>query len=419
MDRTNTNDRSRHRRDSATQSVVRKFNNARKRSGGDGSIPVMCVIGAEGCLVRDNRAVESWEMGAAESAGPIEGLPHQVCPYTECQVKSFTRHAYSEVKRGRSAEAKISVPCLKHVLDFRVTPLELKQARTSGVALVQIEDLTERRTTEDQLRSKAETLSGELEQRNAQLERLNAALQYEIQEHQRTEAALRNSESESHLLSAQLFSAQEMERKRIASELHDGIGASLGVIRQGLDRALLISREHDCALVESALEAITPQLKRTVNDLRRVAMDLRPSTLDDIGILATLSWFMREFGEANPKVAIEKRIDIKESDVPVALKTVIFRVAQEAFNNIAKHARATRIGLALNRDGGTIELAVRDNGIGFDPARLAAHRDTASGMGLGSMRERVEMSAGRFRIDTTPGQGAQLVATWLHGSAKN
>jgi signal transduction histidine kinase len=278
--------------------------------------------------------------------------------------------------------------------------------------LVTVDDLTRRRTTEDQLRTAAESLSNEVEQRNAQLEQINTALQFEIQGHRRTEAALRSSEAELHLLSAQLFSAQEKERKRIASELHDGIGASLGVIRLGLDQALLISREHDCAPVESALEAITPQIKRIANDLRRVAMELRPSTLDDIGILATLSWFTRDFAGAHPGIAIERRIDLNENEVPLTLKTAIFRVTQEAFNNISKHARATRIDLALSRDGDTIQLEVQDNGAGFDPARLAVHRVSGSGMGLGSMRERIEMSGGRFHIESAAGHGTRLVATW-------
>ena len=141
-------------------------------------------------------------------------------------------------------------------------------------------------------------------------------------------------------------------------------------------------------------------------------MDLRPSLLDDIGILATLSWFTREFGEANPDIAVEKCIDLDEGDVPVNLKTTVFRVTQEAFSNIAKHARATRIDLALRRLDGAIELAVRNNGTGFDTASLAAHRDFGSGMGLGSMRERTAMSGGKFRIDSASGRGTCLVATW-------
>jgi signal transduction histidine kinase len=418
MVRALTDDRLRNRRASAKEVSPRNSKSPALASTDKERLPILCVIGSDGCLVRDNRAIESWEMGAAEGAGPIEGLPHQACPHTDCEVKPFTRSAFSEIRQGRPARARIDVPCLKHELEFRIAPLDLKQANDSGVALVTVEDLTHRRSTEKRLRAAAESLSNELQKRNAQLERLNAALKSEVERHQSTEAALRRSESELHILSAQMFRAQETERKRIASELHDGIGASLGVIRQGLDNALLASRRQDCASVESALEALTPQIKRTVNDLRRVAMDLRPSTLDDIGVLATLSWFTREFAEAHAGISVEKRFDINERDVPANLKTAIFRISQEAFNNISKHARAARIDLVLSHDGDKIQLKVQDNGVGFDPDRSSARTDRGGGMGLGSMRERIEMSGGIFRIHSAPGRGTRLVATWQIAPAK-
>ena len=135
-------------------------------------------------------------------------------------------------------------------------------------------------------------------------------------------------------------------------------------------------------------------------------MDLRPSILDDLGILATLSWFCREFQKIYSHLQVQNQIDIQEQDVPEPLKIVIFRVLQEAMNNIAKHSRGEQVSLALRRINGTVVLTIRDNGIGFDL------KNSRRGLGLSSMKERAELSGGSFTVESSIGKGTLIRASW-------
>jgi signal transduction histidine kinase len=135
-------------------------------------------------------------------------------------------------------------------------------------------------------------------------------------------------------------------------------------------------------------------------------MDLRPSTLDDLGIVATIGWFCREFQKIYSTIHIEKQLDVQENEIAARLKTVIYRILQEAMNNIAKHSKADFMHLFLKKKDGRIELMIRDNGAGFDL------ENSKRGFGLDSMRERTELSGGTFTTESTPGSGTTIWAIW-------
>lgn len=141
-------------------------------------------------------------------------------------------------------------------------------------------------------------------------------------------------------------------------------------------------------------------------------MDLRPSILDDLGILATLSWFCRNFETTYSHIHIEKQIDIQEEEVSVPLKTVIYRISQEGLNNIAKHSRADLVHLSLGKADDRIELTIQDNGLGFDLEKAASVESPRRGLGLTSMRERAELSGGSFAIESVRGKGTTIQAMW-------
>jgi signal transduction histidine kinase len=138
-------------------------------------------------------------------------------------------------------------------------------------------------------------------------------------------------------------------------------------------------------------------------------MDLRPSMLDDLGIVATLEWFCREYQETWPEIELCKVVNIKEADLDDALKVVIFRIMQEALNNISKHARATQVKIALKQRDGKLRLRIRDNGRGFDTEN--AYR-LNTGLGLMSMRERAEVSGAVFDIRSNPDKGTLIEVLW-------
>jgi len=116
--------------------------------------------------------------------------------------------------------------------------------------------------------------------------------------------------------------------------------------------------------------------------------------LDDLGILTTLDWHCKEFQKTFSHIRIEKEIDISENDVPHILKTVIYRISQEALNNIAKHSKADLVTLSLRKTGDPIELTIQDNGQGFNVESLFSMKSYKRGLGLSSMRERTELQGG-------------------------
>ena len=155
-----------------------------------------------------------------------------------------------------------------------------------------------------------------------------------------------------------------------------------------------------------------PMIQETIEEARRVQMDLRPSILDDLGILATLSWLCREFQTTYASIRVEKEIDIEEEAVPSLLKTTIYRVSQDTLNNVAKHGGADFVRLSLRHTGGSIELAIQDNGQGFDLGEALTREGSRRGVGLSSLRERTELSGGSFGVESTQGGGTIVRPRW-------
>jgi len=234
----------------------------------------------------------------------------------------------------------------------------------------------------------------------------------DITEQKLAQLALRQSEEQLRHLSSQLLSAEEKERKRIARELHDGIGQTLTAIKFRVENMLQQMDRGKAKRIPGPLETIIPLVQQSIEESRRIQMDLRPSILDDLGILATLSWFCREFQATYSGISIEKLIDIDEDEVPDSLKTVIYRISQEALNNVAKHSKSDLVHLALRKSDGKIELVIRDNGQGFDLNKTLAREGAQRGLGLTSMRERTELSGGTFAIESVPGQETIIRASW-------
>lgn len=230
------------------------------------------------------------------------------------------------------------------------------------------------------------------------------------------ELALRDSKNRLRLLSDKVISAQEKERQRVAAELHDGIGQTLSAVKFCVETS--IKHLHEAPTVENVqqLESVIPRIQDAIEEVRRISMALRPSILDDIGILATLTWFCRESSRVYTGLRILLQLDAKEEHIPVAIKLVIFRIVQEALNNIIKHSGATVMSITLRRDADALELYIEDNGKGFDPQRTISDSSKAkSGLGLVSMRERAELSGATFVLESAPGKGTTQRVRWPNG----
>ena len=234
----------------------------------------------------------------------------------------------------------------------------------------------------------------------------------DITAQKRAEAELRKSEQDLRELSSKLIEAEENVRRRISRELHDSLGQYLTTIKVGAENAMHQLREDSRTSCVELLKQQVSLIQGAIEEVRRISRDLRPSMLDDLGIVATISWFCREFQAAYPRIRIEKTIDVSEKEIPDDLKIVIYRILQEACNNTAKYGRASHIGIHLSRIEDRIELIIEDNGKGFNLRKILTTESPRKGLGLESMKERTQFSQGSFHVSSRIGKGTKIHSSW-------
>jgi signal transduction histidine kinase len=193
--------------------------------------------------------------------------------------------------------------------------------------------------------------------------------------------------------------AQELERKRLARELHDETGQALASILLGL-KPLESATSGETR--ESVL-ALRELVVSTLQDVRRLAVELRPSALDDLGLVPAIDRLARSFGEGGLQVDVLANIGGER--LPEAVETTLYRIVQEAVTNVAKHAEATRLSITLTRKGSSVVVIVEDDGKGFD-----ATAGPSDGLGLLGMRERLALVGGTLRIETAADSGTTIAA---------
>lgn len=254
---------------------------------------------------------------------------------------------------------------------------------------------------------------GEMRERarlDEELQRLNRSLEALVRERtaalSSVNADLLDAKLRARELSSQLIAAQEEERRHIARELHDDTGQSLSVMRMHLSDlqrggAGAMARLPDCiAIVDAAIARI-----------RAMALSLRPTMLDDLGLADALQWALEHQAKA-----AGWRTELQADDIPVAVppdvQTACFRIAQEALANAARHAGASEMTLGLRMVGSDLELSVGDNGSGFDLERYRSPQERKKHFGLMTMTERAGLAGGTLAIDTAPGSGTRIRASF-------
>ncbi len=152
-------------------------------------------------------------------------------------------------------------------------------------------------------------------------------------------------------------------------------------------------------------------VQQAIVEARKISANLRPAMLDQLGVLATISWFTREYQQLYGNITLIKDIRVEETDIPEPLKVVIYRLLQEALNNIAKHSGADTVTISLFKSRQCLVLAVQDNGKGFSLETILQLKQNSKGLGLLTMRERVELTGGTFSVKSSKA-GTGIRAEW-------
>ncbi|OGT27933.1 MAG: hypothetical protein A2Z17_04140, partial [Gammaproteobacteria bacterium RBG_16_66_13] len=203
-------------------------------------------------------------------------------------------------------------------------------------------------------------------------------------------------------LSSQVLAAEDEERKRVARELHDDTGQALTTILVGL-RGLESARGR--REVAERVRALREVVAGAMQGVRRLARALRPAVLDDLGLAPAIASLVQDLRE-HTEIVAEFEADGVDQRLSPQTEVVLYRIAQEALTNVARHGQARRVLVSLARDGHLVRLSVEDDGVGFD----VPSRRTAGGLGLFGMQERLSLVGGSLRIHSRPGEGTRVVA---------
>lgn len=237
----------------------------------------------------------------------------------------------------------------------------------------------------------------------------------DISQRKQAEDALRDSTHQLQALSGRLLAAQETERRRVAIELHDELGQSLTAIKINLQAQDRFTHKSPHAITAENIRIVDHALQQ----VRGLALALRPSVLDDLGLEPALRW-LAEQTASRSGLLINIRATTLRARLSPDLETTCFRIVQEALTNIMRHAKAEQVLIELDVGPQELALNVQDDGIGFDPASANSRAQRGTSMGLLGMQERASLIQGHLRIESSPGNGCTVYlrcAVTLHNQA--
>lgn len=234
---------------------------------------------------------------------------------------------------------------------------------------------------------------------------LRTVLEMALYKHQ-AEEKLRSTTRQLKALSQRVLEVQELERRRVAVELHDELGQSLTAIKINLQ---LSERFKDKSPTELNGESIRI-VEEAIQQVRRLATGLRPSMLDDLGLAPALKWMTEQTANRTGMV-INFHHERAQPRLAADIETACFRVVQEALTNISRHSQASTVDISLRREDGQLLLSVTDDGVGFDTEAMRERALAGESLGVLGMQERATLVGGSLTLESTPGQGSTVVLT--------
>ena len=330
-------------------------------------------------------------------------------PWSEVPLIILTTGGESKLARLLELAAKAAggVTLLERPIATTTLVRSLEVALNSRRRQYQVRDLLEAqrraelqlRQAHEQLTDRARQLESLVELRTAKLAESNEQLRREIAEREQAERARE-------ALRRKLLYAQEEERQRIARELHDQMGQNLTALNLGLKSLRDIDGGSDLSSRVQSLQELATQTSR---DLHRVALELRPVALDELGFVKAVRNLLETW-------SMHCRIDVdleasqyEPAGISSEIETILYRVIQEALNNVAKHSGATRVGVVLRRSADQVQAIIEDDGCGFDTSKATAAANGNGRLGLLGIQERLSVIGGSFKLESAPARGATLI----------
>jgi PAS domain S-box-containing protein len=346
--------------------------------------------------------VTSWNRGAERLFGytAAEAVGQHISLIIPANRKAEEDDVLARLRRGQRIEHFETVRQAKDgrqvYISLTVSPVRDAKGTIIGASKV-ARNITERIHAEEALRRANAELEERVRARTAELSSANESLRVEMAERQRVE-------QERIQLLTRLVLAQEDERRRIARELHDQLGQQLTALRLTLETLKAQSVERsDLRVQVETLEALARQLDE---DIAFRVWELRPTVLENLGLQAALTNYVRHWSK---HFGIRAQLHTGQSTderLTSEAETMMYRLAQEALNNVAKHARAAHVDVVLERSADHVSLIIEDNGVGFDASNPKA---VGEGLGLIGMRERAALVGANLQIESTPGRGTTVI----------
>jgi signal transduction histidine kinase len=272
-------------------------------------------------------------------------------------------------------------------------PYRTADDHIAGVVLTFV-NITDRQVAQDRLRDVQLDLEQRVKERTAQLDAVNAALRQEVTGHQRAEQARQE-------LQRRLVTAQEEERSRISRELHDEAGQQITALMLSLKALESAVPGPETPLKLKELRVTTERLAREIHHL---ATELRPVALDKLGLARALTGYLDAWLDRTG-IAVEFVGAGIEERLPSAIETTLYRIVQEAMNNVYKHASAKHVSVSVERRAEHVLCIVEDDGVGFDVERVG---EASTRIGIAGMRERASIVGGELAIESIPGSGTTV-----------
>jgi two-component system, NarL family, sensor histidine kinase DegS len=258
----------------------------------------------------------------------------------------------------------------------------------------------------DDLQKRIKNVDKQVERAESLVSQMNVVLEYLTGDLNQVTRILESAKNRQ-MLGLKIILAQEDERKRIAREIHDGLAQSMAnvVLRTEITQRMLNRQEYDS--VKEELHDLKAQVRGGLEEVRKIIFNLRPMALDDLGLIPTLRKFVQDFED---KTKIRTTFDLhgREARLPSGMEVAVYRLVQEAFSNVYKHANASYVSLEVTFQAKMVKITVQDNGEGFDVGVVEAKMSKGVNFGMIGMQERVELLEGRLDIDSQKGAGTKI-----------